>query len=254
MTEARRKYDAQFREEAVRAVRETGRPIAQVASDLGVSPRTLANWVGHDRAERERIGSLTPSDKISEPRRRWSIRRIGDRLADPDRRISRWFTFAAVVIATFGSAIGLLQHFGNGDQLPSVSGQVGPPPTGEVSKLPEVLEEDEIVELHLWAIGGDVEADRCGDEHLLNVCGISWDTACEPLTRDLDIPRDDPTIPCTFNLQTVDERGNLVRGWDWNAGHYLNGYYAVEYSNFRMDVLTVSVREIPPEQARELTN
>ncbi len=36
MGETRRKFDKDFREGAVRLVRETGKPIAQVARDLGV--------------------------------------------------------------------------------------------------------------------------------------------------------------------------------------------------------------------------
>jgi transposase len=35
MAETRRKFDQDFKEGAVRLVRETGRPIAQVAKDLG---------------------------------------------------------------------------------------------------------------------------------------------------------------------------------------------------------------------------
>jgi len=35
MTESRRKFDEDFRQGAVRIVRETGKPIAQVARDLG---------------------------------------------------------------------------------------------------------------------------------------------------------------------------------------------------------------------------
>jgi len=53
MSEKRNKYDAEFREGAVRIVEETNKPIAQVARDLGVNEGTLGNWVNKARAERE---------------------------------------------------------------------------------------------------------------------------------------------------------------------------------------------------------
>jgi transposase len=51
--ETRRKFDADFKEGAVRLVRETREPIAQVARELGVNEGTLGNWVTADRQRRE---------------------------------------------------------------------------------------------------------------------------------------------------------------------------------------------------------
>ena len=53
MAETRRRFDKEFRDGAVRIVEETGKPIAQVARELGVNDGTLGNWVGADRRRRQ---------------------------------------------------------------------------------------------------------------------------------------------------------------------------------------------------------
>jgi transposase-like protein len=45
MAEHRRKFSPQFKAEAVQMVIETGKPIAEVARDLGVHDGTLGSWV-----------------------------------------------------------------------------------------------------------------------------------------------------------------------------------------------------------------
>ena len=50
MAETRRRFDSEFRAGAVRIVLETGKPIAQVARDLGINAGTLGNWVNQAKA------------------------------------------------------------------------------------------------------------------------------------------------------------------------------------------------------------
>lgn len=45
------KYSPEFREEAVKMVIETSRPIAEVARENGINDGTLGNWVNRYRKE-----------------------------------------------------------------------------------------------------------------------------------------------------------------------------------------------------------
>ena len=62
MPEKRNKYDREFREGAVRIVKETNKPIAQIARDLGINEGTLGNWVARDREARQGIDGLSASE------------------------------------------------------------------------------------------------------------------------------------------------------------------------------------------------
>jgi transposase len=66
VSETRRKFDQDFKEGAVRLVRETGKPIVQVARELGVHDATLGNWVNADRRRRERGGGTLSEDERAE--------------------------------------------------------------------------------------------------------------------------------------------------------------------------------------------
>ena len=48
-----RKFDEDFKAGAVRLVLETGKPIAQIARELGINDGTLGNWVTAARRARD---------------------------------------------------------------------------------------------------------------------------------------------------------------------------------------------------------
>jgi transposase len=61
--ERRRHFDQEFKEGAVRIVRETGKPIAQVARDLGVHEGTLGWWVALERRADAGRDGLSESER-----------------------------------------------------------------------------------------------------------------------------------------------------------------------------------------------
>ena len=45
MGQARKKYTQEYKDEAVELVVSSGRPVAEIARDLGINEATLGNWV-----------------------------------------------------------------------------------------------------------------------------------------------------------------------------------------------------------------
>lgn len=57
-------FKPEFREEAVRLVRESGRPIAHLAKELDINPETLRNWVRRsERVERPATAQLSVDER-----------------------------------------------------------------------------------------------------------------------------------------------------------------------------------------------
>ena len=73
MPEKRNKYDREFREGAVRIVKETSKPIAQIARDLGINEGTLGNWVARDREARQGTDGLSTSEVVELKRLRAEV-------------------------------------------------------------------------------------------------------------------------------------------------------------------------------------
>ena len=58
MPRPKKSFSPEFKDEAVKMVIETSRPIARVAKELGINEGTLGNWVGIYR--REHAGEEPP--------------------------------------------------------------------------------------------------------------------------------------------------------------------------------------------------
>ena len=60
----RRGFTKEFKRDAVELVRGTGRPIAEIARELGIYDSTLGNWVRQDRIDRGEAEGLTSEERI----------------------------------------------------------------------------------------------------------------------------------------------------------------------------------------------
>jgi transposase len=59
----RRQCTAEFKRDAVDLVRTSGRPIAQIARELGIYDSTLGNWVRQDRIDHGEQDGLTSDEQ-----------------------------------------------------------------------------------------------------------------------------------------------------------------------------------------------
>lgn len=72
-----RPYPPEFRREAVRLVRATGRPVREVASELGVSSESLRIWLKQDQLDRGvREDGLTTEERDELRKLRRQVREL----------------------------------------------------------------------------------------------------------------------------------------------------------------------------------
>jgi transposase len=53
MADRRRRWSPEFKRDAVNLVRSSGRPVAEIARELGVGESSLSYWLTKDRASRQ---------------------------------------------------------------------------------------------------------------------------------------------------------------------------------------------------------
>lgn len=59
MGNKKRKYDEDFKREAVKLVKDTGKPATEIARDLGIDVKNIYNWISKSKD----YGSLTDQGK-----------------------------------------------------------------------------------------------------------------------------------------------------------------------------------------------
>jgi transposase len=93
LARSKKSYSPEFREEAVKMVIETSRPIAQVAKELNIVEGTLGNWVNIYR--REHAGDEPPLSVSERARLREAERE--------NRELKQKVTFLEKVAAYFAA-------------------------------------------------------------------------------------------------------------------------------------------------------
>jgi transposase len=87
----RRGYAREFREEAVRLWRVSGRSLREVASDLRISPETIRRWALQIDVDEGRRQGLTSEEREE----LWRLRRENARLREEREILKKAATFFA---------------------------------------------------------------------------------------------------------------------------------------------------------------
>lgn len=56
-------YPAEFKRDAIELARTSGRPITQIARELGVAPQSLRNWIKQDEIDRGEAEGLSTTER-----------------------------------------------------------------------------------------------------------------------------------------------------------------------------------------------
>jgi hypothetical protein len=96
----------------------------------------------------------------------------------------------------------------------------------------------------------------CGEEAVHSgACQVMWLDECVEAPSEDDLAGDALNLTgCTYRtIMTVNEERTGVPGWLFEDGVYeLNGYYVVEATGMQNDNIWMTVRDVPPEEARQI--